>query len=115
MYGWKTTALTKPPMISVLRSHLNNNPTIIKDKEFWYEAEYYLMENPQMNKMNAASGHHDDIIIATAIAMYVSDSVFQGKHQPRVVRKSAHHFMEDILRQEKKKTHIRKGIFNNNA
>lgn len=115
MYGWKTTALTKPPMISVLRSHLNNNPNIIKDKEFWYEAEYYLMENPQMNKMNAASGHHDDIIIAAAIAIYASDSVFQSKHQPRMVRKSTQHFMEDILRQEKKKTNIRKGIFNNNA
>ena len=82
-YGWRTTGKTKPAMISLLRSRLKENPGLIPDKGFWYEAEYYIIENTQRNVMNAASGHHDDIIIATAIAMYVSDSM-QTKQSPVV-------------------------------
>ncbi len=114
-YGWKTTSLSKAPIISSLRSRLTSDPTLIQDKEFWYEAEYYLMEDPRVNKMNAANGHHDDIIMATAIAMYVSDS-FQAKQTRSVIRNgSSNHFLENMLKSNKKKTKLRRGVYNNNA
>jgi len=113
-YGWKTTSLSKAPIISSLRSRLTSDPTLIQDRDFWYEAEYYLLEDPRLNKMNAANGHHDDIIIATAIAMYVSDS-FQSKQTRTVVReKEAKHFILNMVKL-KKKTKMRRGIYNNNA
>jgi hypothetical protein len=112
-YGWKTTSLTKPAVISSLRSRLTANPSLIEDKDFWYEAEYYLMEDPRLNKMNAAAGHHDDIIMATAIAMYVSDS-FQAKQSPMVVKEKTAHIFPNMIK-SKSKVKIRKGIFNNNA
>jgi hypothetical protein len=113
-YGFKTTQKTKPAIISLLRSQLNSNPTLIKDREFWYEAEYYLMQDPTTNKMNASQGHHDDIIMATAIAMYASDS-FQSKTQEVVLNQPHNdHFMIKLMNNHKKQK-LRKGIFRNNA
>jgi hypothetical protein len=112
-YGWKTTSLTKPAVISSLRSRLTADPALIEDKDFWYEAEYYLMEDSRLNKMNAASGHHDDIIMATAIAIYVSDS-FQAKQSPMVFKEKTAHIFPNMIK-SKSKVKLRKGIFNNNA
>ena len=113
-YGFKTTQRTKPAIISALRSHLNANPKIIRDREFWYEAEYYLLEDPTTNKMNASQGHHDDIIIATAIAMYVSDS-FQAKQQEIIVtQQNEEHWGLKFLKNARKQK-LRKGIYRNNA
>ena len=101
-----------------MRSRLNVDPTLIKDREFWYEAEYYIMEDAGMNKMNASSGHHDDIIMATAIAMYVSDS-FQSKQQKVMVknRDSGGNFLVNLVNKDRKKRKnpIRKGMYRNNA
>ena len=76
--GWKTTKLTKAPIISALRALLNERPEAIPDKQFWYETEYYVLQDVATNKMNAVSGHHDDIIMANAIAHYICNS-FQAK------------------------------------
>jgi hypothetical protein len=120
-YGWKTTTSTKPPIISALRARINADPSCIPDKEFWYEAEYYIMEDVQKNIMNASSGHFDDIIMATAIAMYVSDSP-QSKQTRMVVRdvkeqQGGENFLFGLLRKQKQsgKTKIRKGLYRNNA
>lgn len=113
-YGFKTTSKTKPAIISSLRSNLNANPSIIKDGEFWYEAEYYLLENPTTNKMNASQGHHDDIIMAAAIAMYASDS-FQSKTQEVVTTsQNEDHFMIKMIKKGKK-AKLKKGIYRNYA
>ena len=112
-YGWKTTSLTKPAVISTLRSRLTSDPTLIPDKAFWYEAEYYLMEDTRLNKMNAASGHHDDIIMAIAIAMYVSDS-FQAKQTRKMVREKSANLFPNMINY-KKKIKMKKGVYNNNA
>jgi len=112
-YGFKTTTLTKPAIISSLRSRLTAEPNLIEDREFWYEAEYYLLEDPRLNKMNAANGHHDDIIMATAIAMYASDS-FQAKQTRVIAKEKQEHFMLNMVK-SKKKVKIRRGIYNNNA
>lgn len=113
-YGWKTTTLTKPQMISALRSAINANPGLIKDKEFWFEAEYFIMEDVAKNIMNAAGGHHDDIIISTAIAMYVSNS-FQAQQTRMVIREPIGEDSIFNIVKKRKKNPIRKGIYSNHA
>lgn len=120
--GWKTTKLTKAPIISSLRALLNENPQAIPDKDFWYESEYYVLQDVATNKMNAVSGHHDDIIMANAIAYYVSNS-FQAKQTyTRVTNKRQEtKNNRDIIGlgifDTKKDTtkKLRKGVYSNNA
>lgn len=119
-YGWKTTRLTKPPIISTLRALLNENPSAIPDKEFWYETEYYVLQNVATNTMNAVSGHHDDIIMANAIAYYVCNS-FQAKQsytqkKIRYENQENNAIMEIVRRAEKKSSNkLKKGVYKNNA
>lgn len=120
--GWKTTKLTKAPLISSLRALLNENPEAILDKEFWYETEYYVLQDVATNKMNAVSGHHDDIIMANAIAFYVSNS-FQAKQTySRSIEKREHNENNrdiiglGIFEASKGKTNkLKKGVYSNNA
>ena len=116
-YGWKTTVTTKPQIVSYLRGLLNNDPSLIQDREFWYEAEYYIVEDPIKRIVNAASGHFDDIVMAEAIAQYVSNSM-QAKQSLTVVREQKEippqfkHFFKNAGYKDNK---LRKGVYNNNA
>ena len=120
--GWKTTKLTKAPIISSLRALLNEHPNAIPDKSFWYETEYYVLQDVATNRMNAVSGHHDDIIMANAIAFYVSNS-FQAKQtytrkiQKQLEKQNNRDIMNlDIFNRQKSKTKkLRKGVYSNNA
>ena len=113
-YGFRTTTATKPAIISALRSRLTANPNLIEDRGFWEEAEYYIITDVAKNIMNAAPGKHDDVVMATAIANYVSDS-FQSKQSAMVVKeKVANPMIYDVMR-KKKKTVIRKGLYTNHA
>jgi hypothetical protein len=119
-YGFKTTRLTKPPIISTLRALLNENPEAIPDKEFWFETEYYVLQNVATNTMNAVSGHHDDIIMANAIAFYVCNS-FQAKQQYthkkiKYENEENNAIMKIVKRAEKKASNkLKKGVYKNNA
>lgn len=119
-YGFKTTRLTKPPIISTLRALLNEVPDAIPDKDFWYETEYYVLQNVATNTMNAVSGHHDDIIMANAIAYYGCNS-FQAKqnYTQRKVKyeNEENNAIMDIVRKAERKNgkKLKKGIYNNNA
>jgi hypothetical protein len=119
-YGFKTTRLTKPPIISTLRALLNENPAAIPDKDFWYETEYYVLQNVATNTMNAVSGHHDDIIMANAIAFYACNS-FQAKQQYthkkiRYENEENNVIMNIVRRAEKKASNkLKKGVYKNNA
>jgi hypothetical protein len=119
-YGFKTTRLTKPPIISSLRALLNENPNAIPDKAFWYETEYYVLQNVATNTMNAVSGHHDDIIMANAIAFYACNS-FQAKQQytqrkMRYENEENNAIMDIVKKAEKKKAKkLKKGVYSNNA
>lgn len=120
--GWKTTKLTKAPIISSLRALLNENPSAIPDKDFWYESEYYVLQDVATNKMNAVSGHHDDIIMANAIAYYVCNS-FQAtqtysRHLDKVYETQNKHDIMGmgIFDNPKGKTKkLKKGVYTNNA
>ena len=123
-YGFKTTTLTKPPIISGLRALLNEAPTSIRDKAFWYEAEYYILMDVARNIMNAASGHYDDTIMADAIAYYVSCS-FQAKqvYSTRVTKNTNGNRQNNGIMlfgnikapRPRAKTALKKGVYNNNA
>jgi len=121
-YGWATTKASKPPMISGLRALLNENPGAIPDREFWYEAEYFLISNASQNVMGAASGHQDDLVIANAIGYRVCCS-FQAKqtYSTKVQnyeekRKNTDIIIlgnTDLIRKTTNK--LKKGVYNNNA
>jgi len=119
VYGWKTTNPSKTRLIGHLKSILNESPSVIPDKEFWYEAEYFLLEDAVKNIVGAASGHFDDIIMATAIGMFVSDS-FQSRQSMQVVSKrmveeGKTHWMNENLAKKYKRTPLKKGIYTNRA
>lgn len=119
--GFKTTKLTKAPIISSLRALLNERPDAIPDKDFWYETEYYVLQDVSTNRMNAVSGHHDDIIMANAIGHYVCNS-FQAKqiYTRKTEKHSVYQNNRDIIGlgifDTKRKTNkLKKGVYNNNA
>lgn len=76
-YGFQTTSVTKPVIVSYMKTSLNDDYTIIPDIEFWKEAEYYIQDRTKAGTetFNAASGYHDDIVMANMIARYVCDSM----------------------------------------
>lgn len=120
--GWKTTKLTKAPIISALRALLNERPDAIPDKQFWYETEYYVLQDVATNKMNAVSGHHDDIIMANAIAHYICNS-FQAKqtYTRKIEKHSSIANKNDIIgigifdKPKGKTNKLKKGVYSNNA
>jgi hypothetical protein len=119
-YGFKTTVRTKAPIISSLRAKLNEDPSLVPDKEFWEQAEYYILEDVNTNKMNAAAGHDDDIIMSLAIAEYVSDSR-QAKQSKQVIKdkktkdSEEHFIIRHAKKGKKKSTPLRKGVYRNHA
>lgn len=118
-YGWKTTTATKPSLISVLKATVSEDPARVKDREFWYEAEYFLLKKSEKSgvfTMEASSGKHDDIIMATAIAVYVSNS-FQAKQTKQVVKApNTQHFFDKLAGQTVKQTpKLKRGIYTNHA
>lgn len=119
-YGWATTRGNKGGLISNLRALANEDPSRFPDREFWYQAEYYIVEDPKKWIINAASGHHDDVIMAAAIAEYVSMSR-QSRQAKRRINPLKEDLKGDYLTQfvvkhtHPKKTPIRKGIYTNHA
>jgi hypothetical protein len=119
VYGWHTSNRSKAMIISHLKKTLTDNPQAIKDKEFWFEAEYFILEDPSRNIMNAAAGHNDDTIMANAIACYVCSS-FQAKQtysSKTVERKNTKVAFPSTIgyNVKRRRTKLKKGIYKNNA
>ena len=76
-YGWKTTTITKPILVSVMKKALNEDYTICPDIDFWEEAEYYLQGKSPSGKdtYNSANGHHDDNVMSSMIGRHLCDSL----------------------------------------
>ena len=76
-YGWKTTTITKPILVSVMKKALNEDYMICPDIDFWEEAEYYLQGKSPSGKdtYNSANGHHDDNVISSMIGRHLCDSL----------------------------------------
>ena len=71
-YGWSTTQVTKPKIISMLTRVLRESATKIKSKAALSECLTYVVSEDG-RKTEAQVGCHDDRVMALAIAYYVLD------------------------------------------
>ena len=66
-YGFKTTVATKGPIISNLQSMIKDEDIMIPSQMILDEIRNYIVVGDSQ-KMGAAPGHHDDTVMALAIA-----------------------------------------------
>jgi hypothetical protein len=82
-WGFHTNSATKPMVVSTLRSALKEDGFIDYDDRLYHECDTYEIDN--QGAYNAVDGEHDDIIMSTAIGLYVSSKM----DAPRIVEKTA--------------------------
>lgn len=66
-YGWHTNNATKPKMIKDMLKALRSQTIELHDEEFKHEASTFVSDG--RGSYNAASGRHDDTIIAACIGV----------------------------------------------
>ena len=138
-YGWKTTTITKPILVSVMKKALNEDYTICPDIDFWEEAEYYLQGKSPSGKdtYNSANGHHDDNVVSSMIGRHLCDSLMVKQNYTISKDKNLYESQKNFLqkrdlngimvkknkgiiigydeKKEGKKIKETKGVFRNNA
>ncbi|HQP00300.1 MAG TPA: hypothetical protein PL042_06800 [Caldisericia bacterium] len=129
-YGFQTTSVTKPVIVSYMKTSLNDDYTIIPDIEFWKEAEYYIQDRTKAGTetFNAASGYHDDIVMANMIARYVCDSMMANQGytiRDEMVKTDSYeiggvfiekpNWIKESFNRNKKQNKFEKEAFRNNA
>jgi hypothetical protein len=67
--GWRTTQATKPMMIGQLKNAIENDDIKLNSPTIIDECMTYVSDDN--GRTNAISGHHDDTVIGTAIALEV--------------------------------------------
>lgn len=67
-YGFKTTTITRPLILSILQSIVNDHIDLINDKETLEEMLVFVRN--EKGRPEAQEGCHDDLIMALAIAYY---------------------------------------------
>ena len=78
-YGFRTTTVTRPFLISMLVEYINNTAYLINDYSTLCEAENFvrvvkLIDGKTKSKDQANAGQHDDLLMSLGIALYVRDS-----------------------------------------
>lgn len=68
-YGFKTTKLTRPIILSILVEIFRDHPELINDIEILEEALTFIRN--EKGRPEAASGAHDDLIMGLAITYYI--------------------------------------------
>ena len=68
-YGFHTNAATKPILINALKAAMRDDGYIERDKRLIDEADTY--EHKPNGSMGAVDGEHDDILMSTAIGLWV--------------------------------------------
>jgi len=81
-WGFHTNSATKPMVISTLRSALKEGGFIDYDRRLYHECDTYEIDN--QGAYNAVDGEHDDIVMSTAIALYVSSKM----DAPRIIERT---------------------------
>lgn len=74
--GWRTTDLNRPFMVDDFRKYFRDNLIIIHSKILLDEMTWFVYDD--QNKPKAASGKHDDSIMATAVALQGFKQSFIG-------------------------------------
>ena len=68
-YGFKTTMITRPLIIGILKSVVNNHPELINDEETLRDMLSFIKN--KNGRAEAEQNKHDDKVMAIAIAYYV--------------------------------------------
>lgn len=87
-FGFKTTTTTRPVVIAELKRLFRENPAIEPDLRTLYEMLYFVRNDK--GKMEAIRGKHDDLVMASAIAHFISHQGIKTKIvvQPRQIKLS---------------------------
>ena len=83
MYGFHTNRKTKPIIISNLVAIIRDSGYVERNIEAL--AEYAVYEKKQNGSYGATDGHHDDYVMARAIALYIC---YCEMDLPQVIKKS---------------------------
>lgn len=78
-YGFRTTTVTRPYLISMLIEYVNKNFSLLNNYQTLIEAEnfvrvYKVIDGKTKQKEQANAGAHDDLLMSLGIALYVRDS-----------------------------------------
>ena len=68
-YGFKTTVVTRPLILSMLQSIVNDHIDLINDKDTLEEMLVFVRN--EKGRPEAQQGCHDDLVMALAIAYYI--------------------------------------------
>ena len=77
-FGFKTTSLTRPLIISELVTLVREHSEIFNDKQTLEEMLTFVRS--KKGRPEAQLGAHDDLIIGIAIAHYIKSQVMFDKH-----------------------------------
>ncbi len=78
--GWVTSRVTKPEMLAVLDATLAAAPSSFNSKRLLQDCRSFIRHND--GECSAASGAHDDTVMAMAVALIVRERV-DGKDRER--------------------------------
>lgn len=84
-FGFRTTAVTRPLILSELQSIVNDHIELINDKDTLEEMLTFVRN--QKGRPEAQSGGHDDLVMALAIAYYIRTQQDTKPKTPEVVLK----------------------------
>ena len=96
-YGFRTTHTSRRNILSNLIAMFRENPNIETDKETLREMLTFVTN--ESGKMEAMVGKHDDLVMASAIAHFVSIS--QGDFTTIEVKEEEYNIMKDFSIEEK--------------
>ena len=89
-YGFKTTSLTRPLILSQLQAIVNDHVELINDKDTLEEMLTFVRN--EKGRPEAQEGAHDDLVMALAIAYYIRDQ------QDMVVKIDTHELEYNIMK-----------------
>ena len=78
--GWVTTRITKPEMLGLMDATLAGNPELFNSKRLLQDCRTFIRRDG--GECSAASGAHDDTVMAMAVALIVRERV-DGKERER--------------------------------
>lgn len=78
-FGFKTTQITRPYIISFLVEYVNKSSNLINSYATLIEAENFVrvvktIDGRTKDKAQANAGQHDDLLMSLGIALYIRDS-----------------------------------------
>ena len=90
VYGFVTNKLTKGWLIDNLKSYVEDKLWEEPDDEMYHELSIYERKGDNSLGNIAGSGNHDDVLMATAIGLYISQGMERPKWNINATKKIVH-------------------------